>query len=225
LSSAFTRQPNVVKGAFLALDANLHVCEDHLFVFQYNPATIIRTISYPDRADDPCDQKTDDPSNGESAPIETIAFQLELDAMDLLEQPGPHPHTVEKGLHPALATLESMMQSLTLDGAHARPIILFSWGSNRITPVRITRLDITEEAFDPKLNPIRATINVRMRVLQWSKGNGDALDYQLLKNYRRYKASLATLYRQSSFIRGKLEERSKEIRRITSFDDDKRPRS
>ena len=33
------------------------------------------------------------------------------------------------------------------------------------TPVRLTEFSITEEAFDPALNPIRAKVNLGMRVL------------------------------------------------------------
>ena len=38
----------------------------------------------------------------------------------------------------------------------------------RITPVRITEIDITEEFFDPQLNPIRAKVSLGMRVLSIS---------------------------------------------------------
>ncbi len=44
-------------------------------------------------------------------------------------------------------------------------LTVFAWGANRITPVRITDLEITEEAFDPNLNPIRAKVSLNMRVL------------------------------------------------------------
>ncbi len=42
---------------------------------------------------------------------------------------------------------------------------MFAWSKTRITPVRITELEITEEAFDPQLNPIRAKVTLGMRVL------------------------------------------------------------
>ena len=42
---------------------------------------------------------------------------------------------------------------------------LFVWSKNRIVPVRITDFSITEEAFDPVLNPIRAKVSLGMRVL------------------------------------------------------------
>ena len=45
------------------------------------------------------------------------------------------------------------------------PLTLFVWSAQRIVPVRITEFSITEEAFDPALNPIRAKVSLGMRVL------------------------------------------------------------
>ena len=45
------------------------------------------------------------------------------------------------------------------------PLALFVWSKNRILPVRLTDLSVTEEAFDPALNPIRAKVSLGMRVL------------------------------------------------------------
>ena len=44
-------------------------------------------------------------------------------------------------------------------------LTLFVWSKSRVTPVRITDLDITEEFFDPQLNPIHAKVSIGMRVL------------------------------------------------------------
>ena len=44
-------------------------------------------------------------------------------------------------------------------------LTVFAWNRTAITPVRITDIDITEEAFDPQLNPIRAKVSLGMRVL------------------------------------------------------------
>jgi hypothetical protein len=44
-------------------------------------------------------------------------------------------------------------------------LTVFAWSNQRITPVRITDIEITEEAFDPQLNPIRARVSLSMRVL------------------------------------------------------------
>jgi hypothetical protein len=45
---------------------------------------------------------------------------------------------------------------------------LFIWSKNRIVPVRLTDFSITEEAFDPNLNPIRAKVSIGLRVLSVS---------------------------------------------------------
>jgi hypothetical protein len=44
-------------------------------------------------------------------------------------------------------------------------LTLFVWSKTRVMPVRITDMDITEEFFDPQLNPIRAKVSLGMRVL------------------------------------------------------------
>ena len=45
------------------------------------------------------------------------------------------------------------------------PLVLFIWSRNRIAPVRVTEFSVTEEAFDPALNPIRAKVSLGLRVL------------------------------------------------------------
>ena len=46
-----------------------------------------------------------------------------------------------------------------------QPLTLFVWSRSRVEPVRISELSVTEEAFDPNLNPIRAKLSLSMRVL------------------------------------------------------------
>ena len=45
------------------------------------------------------------------------------------------------------------------------PLTLFVWSKQRVVPVRITDLSVTEEAFDSNLNPIRAKVSLGLRVL------------------------------------------------------------
>jgi len=45
------------------------------------------------------------------------------------------------------------------------PLTLFVWSKQRVVPVRVTDLSITEEAFDVALNPIRAKVSLGLRVL------------------------------------------------------------
>src|SRR6266516_3897496 len=87
---------------------------------------------------------------------------------------------VEFGIHPQLAALETIVYPSSIhllrnnSMAHAGmleilPMMsappLFIWSKTRIVPVRITDFSITEEAFDPSLNPIRAKVSLGMRVL------------------------------------------------------------
>jgi hypothetical protein len=44
-------------------------------------------------------------------------------------------------------------------------LTVFIFGPKRIVPVRITEFSITEEAFDPNLNPIRAKVSLGMTIL------------------------------------------------------------
>jgi len=46
-----------------------------------------------------------------------------------------------------------------------QPLTLFVWSKSRVVPVRLTDFSITEEAFDPNLNPIRAKVSLGLRVL------------------------------------------------------------
>lgn len=45
------------------------------------------------------------------------------------------------------------------------PIVLFFWNSNRIVPVRVTTLTITETLYDSNLNPTHAQAQLSLRVL------------------------------------------------------------
>jgi len=45
------------------------------------------------------------------------------------------------------------------------PTVLFVWGPQRIVPVRVTGLTITEKLYDPLLNPTHADVQITLRVL------------------------------------------------------------
>jgi hypothetical protein len=45
------------------------------------------------------------------------------------------------------------------------PLVLFIWSRSQVVPVRVTEFSITEEAFDPALNPIRAKVSLGLRVM------------------------------------------------------------
>jgi hypothetical protein len=111
-------------------------------------------------------------------PIETIHCDVEIDATDLLA--AGDPTTISFGIAPQLSTLELLVypasallianEVLSLVGTieilpMSSNLTIFVWGTNRVTPVRLTAIEINEEAFDPQLNPIRAKVTLSMRVL------------------------------------------------------------
>jgi hypothetical protein len=48
------------------------------------------------------------------------------------------------------------------------PLTLLVWGPKRVVPVRLTDFSITEQAFDPALNPILAEVDLSLRVLNYN---------------------------------------------------------
>lgn len=159
--TTFPRSPRISKGAFVQFDK--HEAPGRVITFQYNPEKLYRKLEARKKG---------------SLPRETITFTLILDATDDLERPGEHSHTVESGIYPQLSALELLLYPQNSKHRHKsflgislsrrtkdQPLTLFIWGKNRILPVRVTELHITEEMFDPVLNPIRASIEVTLQVL------------------------------------------------------------
>lgn len=71
------------------------------------------------------------------------------------------------------------------------PLTLFVWSKSRVLPVRITEFSITEEAFDPLLNPIRAKVSLGMRVLNVNDLGFDSQGGSLFMSYLQQKEGLA----------------------------------
>jgi hypothetical protein len=142
-------------------------------------------------------------------PVETIKLDAELDATDQLEFPDQHRTAVEVGIHPQLAALETLVyptsnqlqannrlaQSGTLEIVPMEaPLTLFIWSKNRVLPVRVTDLSVTEEAFDPALNPIRAKVSLGLRVLSINDLGFDHKGGSIFMAYLQQKERLTALY-------------------------------
>lgn len=166
--------PRLLKGAIVMLDPNLGVPLGTINL-QYNPDEISRSLKPQSVGDEP--DRTEI-LRLKGPPIETIKCSVEIDATDQLE--AGDANTLSYGIQPQLAALELLVypssaelianevlsfigtiEILPMESA----LTLFVWSKRRVTPVRITDLDITEEAFDPQLNPIRAKVSLGMRVL------------------------------------------------------------
>ncbi len=167
--------PRVRQGAILSLDPTTGVPLSVPIMLQYNPDTLTRSLK-PQAVGDEPDRTEIFRLKG--PPIETIKGDIEIDATDQLG--AANPVTMSLGIQPQLSALELLVypastvlianEVLSLLGTieilpMQSALTVFAWNLSRITPVRITDIEITEEAFDPKLNPIRAKVSLSMRVL------------------------------------------------------------
>jgi hypothetical protein len=139
--------------------------------------------------------------------VETFKLEVEIDAADMLERGDAS--AAEVGVQPSLTVLESLIsptsaqlnelnrlsRSGTLEIAPAMaPLTLFVWSKNRVAPVRITEFTVTEEAFDPALNPIRAKVSLGLRVLSVDDLGFDTRGGNIFMAYLRNKEQLAARY-------------------------------
>jgi hypothetical protein len=172
-----TVSPLVRKGAILLLEPNTGVPLSTI-VLQYNPDTLSRSLRPQSVGDEP--DRTEI-LRLKGPPIETIKAEVEIDATDQLA--ASDPVAMSLGIQPQLSALELLVypstavlianEVLSLVGTIEilpmdTALTVFAWSKNRITPIRITDLEINEEAFDPQLNPIRAKVSLGMRVLSAS---------------------------------------------------------
>jgi len=174
--SSFPGSPQVMKGAIVGADPLNPLAS--VIVFQYNPDTMTRTLKAQTTSSDNADKG--EALRLKGPPRETIKVDVEIDAADQLEVADATATTV--GLHPTLASLEMLLypKSATAIANEAlaaagvieiipveAPLTLFVWGAMRTLPVRIDEFSITEEAFDPILNPIRAKVSLSLQVLNY----------------------------------------------------------
>jgi hypothetical protein len=173
--TSFPGSPRVLKGAIVGIDPFNPLAS--IIVFQYNPETVSRTLR--------AQAAGTEAAAGEALrlkgpPEETISFDVEIDAADQLEQADPIATTL--GVAPTLASLEMLLypksalvianEALAAAGIievipPEAPLTLLIWSAKRVLPIRLSDFTITEEAFDPGLNPIRAKVVLSLRVLTY----------------------------------------------------------
>jgi hypothetical protein len=176
--SGFPNSPRLVKGGIVTMDPDTSVVQG-VIALQYNPDSLTRTLQI-QAVPGGQDGVRVDALRLRGPAIETIKLEAELDATDQLACPKNNPLAVQFGLQPQLAQLEMLVnptvETLQEDDALAnsgtleiipleQPLTLFVWSKSRVVPVRLTDFSITEEAFDPNLNPIRAKVSLGLRVL------------------------------------------------------------
>jgi len=173
-----------------------------VIVLQYNPDTLSRTLQVQGVG---AQGDRSEALRLKGPAVETIKVDAEIDATDQLEQADQNPDALQFGILPQLAALETIVypsvsqlqsnQSLAQAGTleiipMETPLVLFVWTRNRVLPVRITDFSITEEAFDPSLNPIRAKVSLGLRVLSVDDLPSDHKGTGLFMAYLQQKEAL-----------------------------------
>lgn len=210
--TTFPGSPKLLKAGIVLIDAESAQVR-RIITLQYNPDSLSRSF----QAQAFSSQSGGDRSEAlrlKGPAVESYKLEAEIDAIDQLEFPEQHATTVEYGIQPQLAALELLLYptsaQLNANNSLANagtleilpletPLALFVWSKTRIVPVRITDFSITEEAFDAALNPLRAKVNLGLRVLSVDdlgfahKGGG------LFMSYLQTKESLAAKVGAGSF--------------------------
>jgi hypothetical protein len=208
--SAFPGSPKVLKGGIVLLNPDkFTVLPNGIIVLQYNPDTLTRSLKIKG-ADEGGDRSEALRLTG--PPVETFKLDAEIDATDQLEVADAN--TLQYGIFPQLSALETLVypasQTLQRNFGLAQqgtleimpmlaPLTLFVWSANRIIPVRLTEFSITEEAFDPALNPLRAKVSLGMRVLSIDDLDFNDKSGSLYMTYQQQKESLARLNLAGTF--------------------------
>lgn len=174
--TGFPRSPILTRAGLVLIDPASGAVQ-RIITLQYAAETLQRSLQAQTVKDEP---DRSQPLRLTGPAVETLTLEAMLDATDQLERPDAHPDTVAAGIFPALSALETLLhpsvaqlERQNAQGASGSfqiapaqtPLAIFVWSKNRIMPVRLTDLSITEEFFDAALNPIRAKVTLSLRVL------------------------------------------------------------
>jgi len=200
--SSFPAGPQLFKGAVVTVDPNTQ--QPSVIMFQYNPERLRRQLQPQLVGGDTGNRSQAVIYTG--APVEMITADIEIDATDQLA--ANDETTVDLGIYPQIAALELLLYPKSSDvnnqaqllasgtievGPFVAPLTLFVWGQNRVVPVRVAEMTISEEAFGGYLNPIRATVSLSMRVLSFSDMATTTQGYNLFMQYQQVKEQIASV--------------------------------
>lgn len=207
--STFPGSPKLFKGAIVSIDISTRI--PSAIFFQYNPVTLTRSLEPQTTGGEGGNRSEAFRLKG--APVETIKLDAEIDAADQLEK--SERNALQFGIGPQLAALEMLLypKSITvikntlLLAAGTMEIIppeapftLLMWGAQRVLPVRITELSITEEAYDTNLNPILAKVSLGFRVLSYNDLSVKHPGYHLFLAHQLIKETLSMVGTANNFI-------------------------
>lgn len=175
---SLTSSPRVIKGGLVVLAPGGGTVRSTI-ALQYNPDSLSRSYQVQGAGGDGGGERAQ-PFRLKGPAVESIKLEAEIDATDQLEFPQSNANAVAFGIAPQLALLEALVNpsvdellSVAARAANGTleilppeaPLVLFVWSRSRVVPVRVAEFSVTEEAFDPQLNPIRARVSLGLRVM------------------------------------------------------------
>jgi hypothetical protein len=192
----------MLRGALVSVDPVIPIPK--LVIFQYNPDSLVRTLTARTPKDAAGTRTTAMRLSG--APQEVIKMDVEIDAADQLEK--SEPVAMALGIYPQLSTLEMLVYPSSIEVIAntillatgsiellppPAPLTLLIWGIKRIVPVKLTEFTITEEAYDPSLNPIRAKVGLGLTVLGYDDLSITNPGYYIFLAHQVIKEGMAVL--------------------------------
>jgi hypothetical protein len=201
---SLSNSPRLVKGGLVVLEAASGAVM-RTIALQYNPDSLSHSYQVQGVGGEGGGDRAQ-PFRLKGPAVQTIKLEAEIDATDALEHPDQNANAVQFGVAPQLAVLEALVNpsvaelmalkaqasSGTLEIlAPEAPLVLFVWSANRIVPVRVTDFSVTEEAFDPSLNPMRAKVSLGLRVMSTDDLGFDHRGGSIFINHLRTREALA----------------------------------
>jgi hypothetical protein len=194
--------PRILKGGIALIDPDTGRVA-RIIALQYNPETLSRTFQAQAVGSDGGTDRSQ-ALRLKGPPVETYKLDAEIDAVDQLDEGDalvgrfgiqPHLSALELLVYPTSAQLREHHAAagrgeLQIAPVEA-PLTLFIWSTSRVAPVRVTDLNVNEEFFDTRLNPIRAKVSLGMRVLSVSDLGHDHRGGSLYMRYQQEKERLA----------------------------------
>ncbi|MDY6979905.1 MAG: hypothetical protein SV201_08495 [Pseudomonadota bacterium] len=212
-----------VRGALVEYASDFLGPIPNIVVFQFNPEQIARTLNIPGRTDSTPEKNAQvETRQAGASPTESFTVTAHFSAADDLgkhDAASSVPRIF--GIGPQLAALEKMVytEGGIISGAIGAavdaigdalgsgngsqpekpiprehlPPILFIWGPSRVLPVDIKSMSITEQKYDPKLNPVQAEVQIGLQVTSFPKNSKDNIGKGALSYTQSVKEAQAAL--------------------------------
>jgi hypothetical protein len=199
------------------------VTQPRVIAFQYNPEQMKRTLEKKavESKGGGSQPSKEDVLRAAGPPAESIQLTVVLDAADQLSEPNRNQVVVEHGLYPILSPLEmllypptSQVHNIEAQAGQGQaqispadlPLVLLVWGKTRVVPVLLSSFSVSEESFDVNLNPLRAKVDLSMKVLTYLELKKDTIGYDSYLSYQRNKEQQAARFRSDTNVEGSIQQ-------------------